>query len=63
VPRALAILLLVGAVLVVPSGGGGLITVVLLAPMSLSITALGAILARRTTGREQALSTGPAVRV
>ena len=44
-PRALAILLLVGAVLVVPSGGGGLITVALLAPMCLSIATLGAILA------------------
>lgn len=63
VPRELAIALLVGAVLVVPSGGGGLITVALLAPMCLSITTLGAILARRTTAREQALLSGPTVRV
>jgi hypothetical protein len=55
VPKALAAALIVGAVLVVPSGGGGRLTVALLAPMCLSLMMLGAILARRTHVRGQAV--------
>ena len=41
VPKTAAIILMLGGVLVVPSGAGGPLTLVLLAPMCLSITAMG----------------------
>jgi hypothetical protein len=62
-PRALAIALMVGGVLVVPSGAGGPTTFVLLAPMCLSITALGAILAARTRAPEEATLPGTTISV
>ncbi len=56
VPKTAAIILMLGGVLVVPSGAGGPLTLVLLVPMCLSITAMGAILSRRThTPAEAAL--------
>ena len=63
VPKALAVALILGGVLVVPSGGGGPITVALLAPMCLSIMTAGAILARRTRIRGEAVVPGQTVSV